>query len=337
METTTLLEKLVCRQDLTRQETEQLFAAIADNNIGAIQAGAILTALHMKGETSEEILGFIQTMRRRMVPINAPNAIDVCGTGGDKSGSFNISTAVAFVVAGAGVPVVKHGNRAASSRCGSADVLEALGVRIQLSASEAEEVFQEIGLVFLFAPLFHPALKQLVAVRRELAIRTVFNYLGPFANPASVTRQLIGVPDLGIATRLADVSRRLGYRRLIIIANDEGLDELSLNTVNTVFEVRQDTVQRITIDPKTYGYAAVDSKLLGGGEAHQNAQIIRQILRGTPGPQHDIVVFNAALALILADQAPEMTKAIEQAEAAIVSGAAMQALEKLIKETNRYA
>lgn len=236
MDTTTILNKLINKKNLTAKETGSFLLEVINGSISNEQAAAIITALRMKGETVEEIYGFIKTLRKNMISININDAIDVCGTGGDGSGTFNVSTAVAFVVAGAGIKVAKHGNRAASSSCGSADVLEALGVNINLTPKQAEQVFKKIGMVFLFAPLYHPAMKNVVTIRKELKIRTIFNFLGPFINPSRPARQLIGVPDEKIAEKLTLVSKKLGSKHVVIATSEDGLDEISIGGKTTLFE-----------------------------------------------------------------------------------------------------
>lgn len=337
MDTTNILNKLVKKEDLTTEETQAFLNDVMQGVVTPAQIGAILIALRMKGETSEEIVGFIKAMRENMIPVNAGNAIDVCGTGGDSSGTFNISTAVAFVVAGAGVKVAKHGNRAASSKCGSADVLEQLGINLQLSSQQAEEVFNKVGMVFLFAPLFHPALKNLVTVRKELKTRTVFNFLGPFASPASVKKQLIGVPSIEIAEKLAEVGKILGYDHLLIVTSEDGLDEISISSTSTLFEVKDNSVKQFDINPVSYGFKKVSKKEVVGGSAEQNARLIKETLQGMKGSKRDIVVFNSAYALYVAGVVTDIKEGIKLAEESIDSGKARLVLENLVKETQKYA
>ncbi|MEK7107011.1 MAG: anthranilate phosphoribosyltransferase, partial [Patescibacteria group bacterium] len=224
-----ILNKLVEKKDLGASKTRAFLNQVIAGEITDVQVGAILTALRMKGETSAEIKGLLDAMRTHMLHVSAKGAMDIVGTGGDRAGTFNVSTTAAFVAAGAGAKVAKHGNRAASSKCGSADVLEELGVNIKLSPSQAEEVYKNTGMVFLFAPLFHPAMKQVGAVRKELKIRTIFNVLGPFSNPAGTKRQLVGVPNVELAKKLAEVAKGLGYTRLLIVTSDDGMDEASIS------------------------------------------------------------------------------------------------------------
>ena len=243
-----LLNMLIAKKDLSAKDTEAFLNDVAKGAITPVQIGAILTALRIKGESPDEIVGLVRAMRKHVVSVNAKGAIDIVGTGGDGSGTFNISTAGAFVIAGAGVKVAKHGNRAASSKCGSADVLEALGVNISLSKEQAEVVFNKAGIVFLLAPLFHPSMKQVGAVRKELGIRTVFNILGPFANPAGTTRQLVGVPNLKIARTMAKAALKLGYEHLLIVTSDDGMAEISISAKTRMFEICGKTLNHTVLD-----------------------------------------------------------------------------------------
>lgn len=334
MKTTALLEKILSGQDLTAQEAERFLGGVMDESISSVQLAALLPVLRMKGESPAEILGLIRAMRRKMITLDAPDAMDVCGTGGDGLSTFNISTTVAFVVAGAGVTVAKHGNRAASSKSGSADVLEALGVNIDLSPESAAKVLQKTGIVFLFAQKYHPALKQVAAVRRELGIRTVFNSLGPFANPAGTKTQLIGVADPAMAEKLAQVAAKLAYKRVLIINSADGLDEAGLSAPTSVYDVSGNKVARYVINPTDYGFAQAPLDALQAGEAAENADILKSILAGQKGPKRDIVVLNSALALLAAGKADSIRSGLELAAKSIDSGAALAKLERLIKEAS---
>lgn len=337
MDTTNILNTLMSKQNLTTEETELFLNQVVKGEATPVQIGAIIVALRMKEETPDEIVGFIKAMRQNMIHINVNNAIDVCGTGGDGNGTFNISTVVAFVVAGAGVKVAKHGNRAASSVCGSADVLEELGVNLQLSPQQAEEIFNKVGMVFLFAPLFHPTLKNLVMIRKELKILTIFNFLGPFANPASVEKQLIGVPNIEIAEKLAEVGKTLGYNHLIIATGEDGLDEISTSSTSTLFEIKDNSVKRSVINPINYGFKRSPKNEVMGGNAEQNAGLIKEIIQGKKGPKRDIVVLNSAYALYVASAVTTIKEGIKLAEESIDSGKARLILENLVKETQKYA
>lgn len=334
MDTTALLNGLIEGKDLTAAETSGFLTALMRGEVSPIQAGGILTALRIKGEKPEEITGLIRAMREFMLKVNAPGAIDVVGTGGDNAGTFNISTAAALVAVGAGAKVAKHGNRAASSKCGSADVLEAFGVRIVLSKEEAERVFQEIGMVFLFAPAYHPAAKEVVAVRRELKVRTIFNVLGPFANPAGTARQVTGVPNLTIAKTMSEVATGLGYEHLLIVTSEDGMDEVSTSAPTHVYELRGANMQEWTIDPSGHGIAKPAEGALLGGTAEENSLIIRNILDGEKGPKRDIVVLNAACALYVAGIAADIAAGVALANDSIDGGKARDVLAALIRETN---
>jgi anthranilate phosphoribosyltransferase len=337
METTILLNKIIENKNLTTQETKDFLTNVTKGTVPVSQIAAVLTALRMKGETEDEIIGFIEVMREQMISIDAKQAIDVCGTGGDGSNSFNISTCVAFVVAGAGVNVAKHGNRAASSKCGSADVLEALGVNINLTTDEAEKVLKATGMVFLFAPNFHPATKHVAVVRKELKIRTIFNYLGPFLNPASVTRQMIGVPNQDIAKKLIKVGKKLGYRHLMIITSKDGMDEVSLSDKTYIFELKNNIIKKFTIDPEKFGFKKVTKDKIREGTLKQNAKYLQEILFGTKNAKRDIVVLNSALAFVVADKVKNIREGIKLAKESIDKGYAKNVLLSLIKETQKYA
>lgn len=333
---TNILNTLAEKKDLTAAEARQFLIDVMSGAITPVQTGAILTAFRMKGESVPEVRGLIEAMREKMVSVRADDAIDVVGTGGDGTGTFNISTAAAFVARGAGAKIAKHGNRAASSKCGSADVLEALGVRIELAPEQAEEVYKNAGMVFLFAPLYHPSMKQVILVRRELKIRTIFNVLGPFSNPAGTKRQLVGVPNEELAKKLAEVARGLGYKRLLIITSD-GMDEASTGAKTNVFEISGKSLKKYAIEPSKLGFKKAPAAALQGGNPEENAGIVRAILNGEKGPKRDIVVLNAGLALYCAGIARDAKQGIELAEKSIDSGKALQALESLVRETQKFA
>lgn len=338
MNTTEILNKLINKQDLTEKEASDFLLQLMDGLVTPAQAAAILTALRIKGESIDEITGFIKVMRQKMNKIkSSSNAIDVCGTGGDGKNTFNISTAVAFVVAGCGVEVVKHGNRAASSLSGSADVLKELGVNINFTPEQAEKILQKVGMVFLMAPLFHPGMKQVGAVRQELKIRTVFNFLGPFANPAGVKRQLIGVPNIEIAKKMAGVGKKLGYKYLAIVTSEDGLDEISINAKTHIFEIKDGQLTMKIIDPQKLGFKKVSNKEFTGGDPKANAEVLNAILSGQKGSKTDLVLINAALALVVAGKVKNIKQGISLSKESIDSGAALKVLENLIKETQKYA
>lgn len=337
MNATDILNKLVHKQDLMQKEAGEFLLGLMDGQVTPIQAAAVLAALRMKGESVDEITGFIRIMRKKMLQVVAPhNAIDVCGTGGDGASTFNISTTVSFVVAGCGVSVVKHGNKAASSLSGSADVLKALGVHIELTKEQAENVLKKVGMVFLMAPFFHPSMKQVAMVRGELKIRTVFNFLGPFANPGGVKRQIIGVPNIEIAKKMAEVGKKLDYKHLAIVTSEDSLDEVSINAKTYLFEVKGASFTKKIIDPQKLGFKKTPHKHLVGGDAAMNAGIIKEILDGKGGAKRDIVVLNSAVALVVSGKAKTVKEGIKLAEKSIDSGSAKKILDNLIKETQKY-
>jgi anthranilate phosphoribosyltransferase len=298
----------------------------------------LLMGLRARGETVDELVGFTQAMRRFATPVNLPvaDAIDLCGTGGDGSGTFNISTAAAFVCAGAGVTVAKHGNRSVSSRAGSADVLEVLGVNVELSAPGVEYCLERAGIAFLFAPFFHPAMRFVMPVRRALSVRTFFNILGPLCNPAGVSRQLVGAFDRPTAETMAAILAALGSERVIAVHADDGLDEFSLSTSTNVFEVDEGTLlptRRVTSEQ--HGLPSADAHHLAGGSAEDNAVIISRILDGEQGPRRDIVLLNAGYALWTSGRYASVDDALETAAESIDAGRAREALQALIDSSQR--
>lgn len=332
-----MLNKLIDGEDLTEKDASILLEKIIKQELNPTQAAAVLVALRTKGESIYEILGFIQAMRRHMVKVNIPKALDIVGTGGDDSGTFNISTGSAFVVAGMGVRIAKHGNRAASSKCGSADCLEALGVNINLSPKYAEKVFHKAGMVFLFAPLYHPAMKVIGPVRKELGMRTVFNFLGPFLNPAGSKKQLLGVTDIRIAQKLAKVAQKLNYSHLMLVSSEDNMDEITTTGKTKVFEIRGGRIKSYYLSAKKFGLKVASKKDLVGGDAKENAKIIKKILKGEKGPKRDIVLLNSAAAFYISGMVKSIKEGIKLAEESIDSGKALNVLENLIKETQKYA
>lgn len=334
MDATEILNALVEKKNLSGNESREFLNNVFIGGVSPVLTGAILTALRMKGEAVEEVVGLVESMRANMADIHAPGAIDIVGTGGDGAGTFNISTAAAFVARGAGAKIAKHGNRAASSKCGSADVLEALGVKIDLTPSQAEDVFKKTGMVFLFAPVFHPAMKHVVPVRRELKIRTIFNILGPFANPAGTKRQLVGVPNQKVARTMAGAARSLRYDHLLLMTSDDGMDEVSTSAKTYVFDIKGKNVKRFTIDPKKLGFKKAPKSALAGATKEENAEILQSILSGEKGPRRDIVVLNAACALFVAGMAKAIKEGVALAEKSIESGSALRALHDLVRASN---
>ncbi len=330
------LESILIGKDLSARAAEALLGEMADGTLDPTQIAAALTALRAKGESPEEITGFARGMRRRMRTLRVSGtAVDTCGTGGDNSGTFNISTTVALVLAGAGVQVAKHGNRSASSQCGSADVLEALGVGIDLAPQAAARVLKEAGIVFLFAPRYHPAMKNVGPVRKALGVRTIFNLLGPFANPAGVKRQLIGVPTPADAKQLARVATMLGYSHALIVSSRDGLDELSIAAPTDVYEVRGKSVRHFTATPERYGLHRASLRALRGGTATQNARIIREILAGQRGAKRNVVLLNAGAALVAAGKTTTIREGVRLAADSIDTGRAERTLGALIAASKR--
>jgi anthranilate phosphoribosyltransferase len=332
------LGRVVRREDLDIEVARGVMDRIMEGAATTAQIGALLAALRTKGETVDELAGMVMSMRDHATRVElSVQAVDTCGTGGDGTGTFNISTAAALVVAGAGCPVAKHGNRAASSRCGSADVLEALGVVIALSPEGVRRCVEEAGIGFLFAPSFHPAMRHAAAARSELGIRTAFNVLGPLANPAGVRYQSLGVADTRLAEIMAGVLHRLGLRRALVFAGPDGIDELGLNGTAHCHEVTPEGVRDFTLDPAELGIAPAPITELKGGDAQQNAHRICAILEGEPGPGRDVVTLNAAAALVAAERAPDFAEGLEQARSSIDSGSARRCLDHLVRVSQAAA
>jgi len=326
--------KLSKKQSLSEQEAHEAVLEMLEGKATPAQIGSYLSMLAYKGETQDEVIGSVKAMREKMVRLEAvdPSAIDVCGTGGDHQGTFNISTTAAFVLAGGGVTVAKHGNRAASSQCGSAEVLDNLGVKLDATLRVLERCLKEAGIAFLFAPQFHPAMKNVAPLRKEMGIRTLFNILGPMCNPASVKRQVIGVFDPDKAKLMAESLVRSGSERVVTLHSQEGLDEVSCAGPTTLFECAAGGPMKVQeISPETFGLSRHPLASLKGSDAATNAGIVTEVLKGTKGPRRDAVVMNAAVGFYLAGKASDLKKAREQAEASIDSGKALQALENLKK------
>jgi anthranilate phosphoribosyltransferase len=340
---TEAVKTLVERRDLTRIEAAAAMEAIMSGAATNAQIAAFLTALRMKGETVEELIGFAQVMRQKAVHVRTRGEetaaltgtdremlIDTCGTGGDAAGTFNVSTATAFVVAGAGLRVAKHGNRSVSSLCGSADVVETLGINLELTPARVARCIDEVGIGFLYAPLLHTAMKHVMAARREMGIRTVFNMLGPLTNPAAANAQVIGVYSAALTEPLARVLAELGTVRAFVVHGADGLDEISNTGDSRVSEVREGVVRTFTLRPEDFGLARASIADLQGGDREQNAQIIRGILDGEPGPKREIVLMNAAAALVAGGRARDLKEGAGLAAKSIDSGAARVKLQTLI-------
>jgi anthranilate phosphoribosyltransferase len=317
---------------LSLDEARLAMGAVMDGEATPAQLAALLMGLRMRGETVDELAGFASAMRERSVHVKAPEgAIDVVGTGGDGSGTFNISTASALVVAAAGVPVAKHGNRAMTSKAGSADVLDALGIRIDHDADSASAALADIGFAFMFAPNFHPAMRHAGPTRREIGVRTAFNLLGPLTNPAGTTRQLLGVGDAGVAERIAEVARLLGTERTFVI-HGTGVDELPLDDSGVLYHVGPDEVVRHEIRASQLGLRVTPTARLAGGTPEQNAATIEAIFRGEPGAKRDVVLLNAGAALLVAGAVEQLEAGIERASLTIDAGLVTELLGRLRAE-----
>ncbi len=327
------LERLVGGGHLTRAETEELFGRLMDGELSDPVKAALLIALRMKGEEPAEIAGAAAAMRRRAVriPHTRASVVDTCGTGGDGHGTFNISTAAALVAAAAGVPVAKHGNRSVSSKSGSADVLAALGVKIDVSPEVAGAALDRIGIAFLFAPVLHPAMREVMPVRRELALRTVFNVLGPLTNPAGARRQLMGVYAPHLVERIGRVLAELGAEHALVVHGDDGLDEISTTGSTRVAEVENGSVRTFTLEPEDLGLPRATLADLAGGGPEENATAMRRLLAGEPGPLADVVVANAAAAIRVGRLAEDLPAGVAIAREALGSGAAAKKLEELCR------
>jgi anthranilate phosphoribosyltransferase len=334
------------RQSLSREEARGVMAEILAGKCTDAQIAALLVALHMKGETVEEIVGFAEAIRAASAPLGLhPNhtvdvsgterdaLVDTCGTGGDASGTFNISTATALVVAGAGVRVAKHGNRSVTSKCGSADVMEALGVNIDLPPTRLAGCLEEVGIAFLFAPAMHSAMKHVQSARRELRLRTVFNLLGPLTNPAHASAQVVGVYSVALVEKLAEALKMLGLHRALVVHGLDGLDEITITGPTRIAEVRERTVRTYEVTPEEFGLERGTIDDISGGDAATNASIIRDVLAGTQSPRRGVVLLNAAAALVAASKTDRLADALPLASRSIDSGAAAEKLQALVEFT----
>jgi|WetSurMetagenome_2_1015567.scaffolds.fasta_scaffold212132_2 anthranilate phosphoribosyltransferase len=330
---------LMAQQDLTEAEATGIMDSIMEGQATGAQIGAFLTALHMKGESPAEIAAFARVMRRHAVairPVTKGILVDTCGTGGDGMHTFNISTTAAFVAAGAGIPVVKHGNRSVSSTCGSADVLTALGVNIGIDPHAQARIIEQVGIAFLFAPLHHPAMRHVMAARQEIGCRTVFNILGPLANPAGAQAQVLGVYDKGMTRTMADVLRLLGLSRAMVV-HGNGLDEITTTGETVIAELAGDAIRSYTVTCETFGIRPAELPDLAGGDAGTNARITREILGGERGAGRDIVLMNAGAAIYVGGEARDLHEGILRAAAAIDSGSALSRLDALVDATGSAA
>ncbi len=331
------IQTLVSGNSLSMEEAAQVMEEIMGDKVTPAQFGAFVTALRLKGETVDEIAGMAKTMRAKAIPVTvAGPLVDTCGTGGDGSATFNISTTAAFVVAGAGLKVAKHGNRAMSSQCGSADVLEALGVKLDLTAEQVQRCLEEVGMGFMFAPSFHPAMKYAAAPRREIGIRTVFNILGPLTNPAGAQAQVLGVADGSLVEKLALVLQSLGCHHALVVHGEDGLDEITLTGKTRVSELKDGRTSSFFISPEDFGLPRVGLDKLRGGTASENATLLRNILAGVPGPQRDVVLMNAAAALVAGDKVETLQQGIDLAQEALDNGHALDKLNQLIEFSQSF-
>ena len=330
-----LIEKLVQKENLTFDEAISAMTSIMDGEATPSQFASLVTALRMKGETVEEVSGMASVMRTMSLHVDTENdLVDTCGTGGDGFGTFNVSTAAAFVAAGAGIKVGKHGNRAMSSKSGSADVLEALGVNIQLNSQQIAHCISETGFGFMFAQSFHPSMKYAAGPRREMGIRTVFNILGPLTNPAGAARQLIGVADPSFGELMANVLGKLGSEKALVVHGDDGLDEITISTSTTVWELEAGKVDSYKIKPEDFGIAVSSLENIKAGNAEESANLIRGVLGGEPGPSRDIVVMNAGATLFVAGISDTLNECMSISANSIDSGKAMKSLNEHIELSN---
>jgi anthranilate phosphoribosyltransferase len=334
-------------ESISREDARAVMAEVLTGKCTDTQIAALLVALRMKGETVEEIVGFAEAIRAAAVPLRIRQnstvdvsdterdaLVDTCGTGGDASGTFNISTVTALVVAGAGVRVAKHGNRSITSKCGSADVMEALGVNINLSPERLATCLEQVGMAFLFAPAMHSAMKYVQPARRELRLRTVFNLLGPLTNPAHASAQVVGVYSAELVEKLAEALSMLGLRRALVVHGMDGLDEITITGATRIAEVREGSVRTYEVTPEEFGMERASLEDISGGDAAENAAMIREILRGAVSPRRDVVLLNAAAALVAAGRADHLSDALPLAAKSIDSAAAAAKLEALARFTN---
>jgi anthranilate phosphoribosyltransferase len=316
---------------LSGEQAAAVMDAVMSGEVADVRFGALFVTLHHRGETVDELAGFARSMRSHVVPAHAPaGAIDTCGTGGDGADTFNVSTCAAFVAAGAGATVAKHGNRAVSSRCGSADVLEALGGQLETTPAQVAASLADARFAFLFAPAFHPSMRHAAGPRRALGMRTAFNFLGPITNPAGVTRQVVGVSDPAMAPRIAEVLRELGCEHALVVHGVDGLDELTIADASVIYDVRPAGVQRLEVTPEGVGLERAPVSALAGGDAEENAAILRGVLGGAAGPARDVVLLNAAAGLMVADLAEDLRDGVQLAATAIDDGAALDRLDRWV-------
>lgn len=329
------IKKLLDREDLSFEMTKAVMDDIMSGKATNAQIAAFITAMRMKGETIDEITACAMIMRKYGVKLrHDADVLDIVGTGGDQAYTFNISTVSSFVISAAGVPVAKHGNRSVSSKCGSADVLEALGVKIDIPVSKSEKILREIGICFMFAPYYHSSMKYAAPVRKELGVRTIFNILGPLASPANANYQLLGVYDENLVEPLARVLSNLGVKKAMVVHGHDGLDEISLTTSSTVCEVNNGRINSFFLDPRQYGFSYCRPEDLTGGGPEENAEIARRILSGEKGPKRDIVLLNSAVCLYMFYDNITLRECVKMAADIIDSGRAMEKLESFMRLSN---
>jgi len=332
------ISALVSGRSLTTEEASLVMEEIMRGEATPAQFGAFVTALRLKGETVEEIIGLARAMRAKAIPVPFSGAVvDTCGTGGDGSATFNISTAAAFVAAGAGLKVAKHGNRAMSSHCGSADVLEALRIKIDLTAEQVARCIKQVGIGFMFAPVFHPAMKYAAAPRREIGIRTVFNILGPLTNPAGARAQLLGVADDSLVGKMALALRGLGVYHALVVHGEDGLDEVTITGKTHVCELKGGLVQNYDITPEDFGLPRASLSDLRGGTATENASLLRGVLAGERGPRLDVVLLNAGAVMLAGDRVATLKEGVALAREVIAEGDALTKLQQMIEFTQSLA
>ena len=334
---TALIEKLVRHEDLTADEAAKAMQHVMDGAVSPAALAGLLSALAMKGERPAEIVGFARTMRANAVKLSSPagDVFDTCGTGGDRSGTFNICSAAALVVAACGVTVAKHGNRSVSSRCGSADVFEQLGVNVAAAPAVVERTLREAGIAFFFAPTFHPSMKHAGPTRRELGIRTAFNLLGPLTNPAGASRQIVGVPKSELTELLARALMMLGSVRAWVVHGADGIDEISTTGYTKVSECRDGAVYTFYVHPADFGFEKASAEDLKGGDAAVNAEMVRGVLDGRRGAPRDVVLLNAGAALFVAGRTDSVSAGVTLAAAAIDSGAARATLDRMVSSSQQ--
>jgi anthranilate phosphoribosyltransferase len=334
---------LIDSKSLTMAQAAGVMEEMTTGQVTPAQFGAFVTALRIKGETADEIAGLASVMRAKSVRVKTTDpVIDIVGTGGDNSRSFNISTTAAFVAAGAGIKVAKHNNRAITSQCGSADVLEALGIKIELDADQVKDCLEKVGIGFMFAPLFHPAMKFAAAPRREIGIRTIFNILGPLTNPALAQSQVLGVPGEELGAKMAQVLQRLGSKHALVVHSLNGMDEISVAGQSRVWELKDGKITEYQVSPQDFGLAAAGVETLAGGTPRENAAILRAVLEGEKGPRRDAVLMNAAAGIAVSQRTknrsglPALKEGAEIARETIDSGRALDKLEKLVTLSQSY-